>query len=37
MEHIETAGVHSGDSACVLPLSGFKIDEIIIATSYGKS
>ncbi len=35
MEHIEAAGVHSGDSACVLPphsLSGSVIDEIIRAT-----
>ncbi|NOY69844.1 MAG: carbamoyl-phosphate synthase large subunit [Deltaproteobacteria bacterium] len=35
MEHIEAAGVHSGDSACVLPprsLSGDEIDEIISAT-----
>jgi len=35
MEHIEAAGVHSGDSACVLPprnLSKTVIDEIISAT-----
>jgi carbamoyl-phosphate synthase large subunit len=35
MEHIEAAGVHSGDSACVLPphtLSQAMIDEIIRAT-----
>ena len=35
MEHIEAAGVHSGDSACVLPprtLSPEIIDEIIRAT-----
>lgn len=35
MEHIEAAGVHSGDSACVLPpysLKASEIDEIIAAT-----
>ena len=35
MEHIEEAGIHSGDSACVLPsisLSKNKLDEIRIAT-----
>ncbi len=35
MEHIEEAGVHSGDSACSLPpysLSADRIDEIIVAT-----
>ncbi len=35
MEHIEAAGVHSGDSACVLPphtISTEMIDEIIRAT-----
>jgi carbamoyl-phosphate synthase large subunit len=35
MEHIEAAGVHSGDSACVLPpysLKAVEIDEIIAAT-----
>jgi carbamoyl-phosphate synthase large subunit len=35
MEHIEEAGIHSGDSACVLPpytISSPMIDEIIIAT-----
>jgi len=35
MEHIEEAGIHSGDSACVLPpysISSALIDEIIKAT-----
>ncbi len=35
MEHIEEAGVHSGDSACVLPphtLSGKIVDEIRVMT-----
>ncbi len=35
MEHIEAAGVHSGDSACVLPpysLKPLEIEEIIAAT-----
>ena len=35
MEHIEEAGIHSGDSACVLPpysLSSAVINEILIAT-----
>lgn len=35
MEHIEAAGVHSGDSACVLPpysLKSSEIEEITIAT-----
>lgn len=35
MEHIEEAGIHSGDSACVLPpysMSPGKIEEIIRAT-----
>ncbi len=35
MEHIEAAGIHSGDSACVLPprtLSGTVIEEIRAAT-----
>ncbi|MFV2069759.1 MAG: carbamoyl phosphate synthase large subunit, partial [Pirellulales bacterium] len=35
MEHIEEAGVHSGDSACVIPphsLSGEVIDEMRVAT-----
>ncbi|NOQ45409.1 MAG: carbamoyl-phosphate synthase large subunit, partial [Desulfobulbaceae bacterium] len=35
MEHIEEAGIHSGDSACVLPphtLSGTMIEEITRAT-----
>jgi carbamoyl-phosphate synthase large subunit len=35
MEHIEAAGVHSGDSACVLPpydIDGENIEEITIAT-----
>ncbi|MBW2100082.1 MAG: ATP-grasp domain-containing protein, partial [Deltaproteobacteria bacterium] len=35
MEHIEEAGIHSGDSACVLPpysISSVLIDEIISAT-----
>ncbi|MDO9262735.1 MAG: carbamoyl-phosphate synthase large subunit, partial [Desulfosalsimonadaceae bacterium] len=35
MEHIEAAGVHSGDSACVLPPCSLKpseISEIIVAT-----
>jgi carbamoyl-phosphate synthase large subunit len=35
MEHIEEAGIHSGDSACVLPsfsLSAEKIEEIRVAT-----
>ncbi len=35
MEHIEEAGIHSGDSACVLPsisLSNSKLDEIRVAT-----
>ncbi|MDM8551730.1 carbamoyl-phosphate synthase large subunit [Desulfobacterales bacterium HSG2] len=35
MEHIEAAGVHSGDSACVLPprsISDSVLDEIISAT-----
>ena len=35
MEHIEEAGIHSGDSACVLPphtLSAAMIDEITVAT-----
>ncbi|MBU1712405.1 MAG: carbamoyl-phosphate synthase large subunit, partial [Proteobacteria bacterium] len=35
MEHIEAAGVHSGDSACVLPphsISSAIIDEIAVAT-----
>jgi carbamoyl-phosphate synthase large subunit len=36
MEHIEEAGIHSGDSACVLPpltLSGAQIEEIATATA----
>ena len=36
MEHIEEAGIHSGDSACVLPamsLSREQIDEIKQATT----
>ncbi len=35
MEHIEAAGIHSGDSACVLPpysISSAIIDEITVAT-----
>jgi len=35
MEHIEEAGIHSGDSACVLPpysLSSAVLNEILIAT-----
>ena len=35
MEHIEEAGIHSGDSACVLPsisLSALQLDEIRLAT-----
>jgi carbamoyl-phosphate synthase large subunit len=35
MEHIEEAGVHSGDSACVLPpysISKARMDEIVYAT-----
>ncbi|CAN2044403.1 carbamoyl phosphate synthetase subunit beta [Candidatus Magnetomoraceae bacterium gMMP-1] len=35
MEHIEQAGIHSGDSACVLPprsISKRLLDEIILAT-----
>jgi carbamoyl-phosphate synthase large subunit len=35
MEHIEAAGVHSGDSACVLPpysLKASEIEEIVTAT-----
>ena len=35
MEHIEEAGIHSGDSACVLPPNSIKpvvLDEIAVAT-----
>ena len=35
MEHIEEAGIHSGDSACVLPsmtLTAMQLDEIKVAT-----
>ena len=36
MEHIEEAGIHSGDSACVLPsmtITALQLDEIKVATT----
>ena len=33
MEHIEEAGVHSGDSACVIPPFSLS-DEVLIKLSY---
>ena len=36
MEHIELAGVHSGDSACVLPPKGLTDDQIATIKDYTK-
>ncbi|CAG1006750.1 partial carbamoyl-phosphate synthase large subunit, partial [Methanosarcinales archaeon] len=36
MEHIELAGIHSGDSACVLPPIGIKEEQIKILEEYTK-
>ncbi len=36
MEHIELAGIHSGDSACVLPPIGIKDEEIKTLEEYSR-
>ena len=34
MEHIELAGVHSGDSACVLPSRGLSEEQVATIKDY---
>ncbi|MDO9540421.1 MAG: carbamoyl-phosphate synthase large subunit [Methanocalculus sp.] len=36
MEHIEEAGVHSGDSACVIPTQSLKAETIVTVREYTK-
>jgi len=37
MEHVEEAGVHSGDSACVIPPVGLAADTIAVIEEYTRS